>query len=383
MGPQEAIATTGFYPGVPAFTRFEDITEPKLYVPVPDDWIIGLADVVSSTAAIAAGGYKSVNMAGASVIAALGNALGTHDFPFVFGGDGASFALPEATAEIARTSLAATMAYAREELGMVLRAAIVPLAAIRAQGIDVRVARFSPSPHVSYAMFSGGGLAWAEREMKRGAFTVEPAPPGSRPDLTGLSCRFEKVPSARGTILSLLVVPAGPAGSEYWRLLESLLMLAADTREAGRPVSIGALRVKWPPTGLALEARAQHKPGRPLLFDRIAVALRTLFSTLIFRFRIRVGRFSPVVYYGELVANSDFRKYDDALRMTLDCTEHLAEKIDAMLADAAQRGVARYGVHRQTDALITCITPTMYGRHFHFIDGAAGGYAAAALSLKT
>jgi hypothetical protein len=53
-----------------------------------------------------------------------------------------------------------------------------------------------------------------------------------------------------------------------------------------------------------------------------------------------------------------------------------------LLADAARRGIARYGLHRQTDALVTCITPTMYGNHFHFIDGAAGGYATAALSLK-
>jgi Protein of unknown function (DUF3095) len=371
-----------FYASVPAFTRFEDVTDEKRYRPLPDDWVLGLADVVSSTAAIAAGGYKSVNMAGASVIAAVGNALGTHEFPFVFGGDGASFAVPEENAPRARAALAATMVYAGEELSLALRAALVPVAAVRAAGFDVRVARFAPSPNVRYAMFAGGGLAWAEKEMKRGAFQVAAAPAGTRPDLTDLSCRFEKVASSRGTILSLLVVPAGQTSGEFWRLIEALLALAADPREAGRPVSAAALRVKWPPTGLELEARSRHKPGRPLWFDRIEVAARTLFSSLIFRFGIQLGRFSPAVYYGELVENSDFRKYDDALRMTLDCTAGHAEKISTLLAEAARRGIARYGLHRQSDALVTCITPTMYGRHFHFIDGAAGGYATAALSLK-
>jgi len=211
-----ADATAGFYAGAPVFTRFEEITEAARYVPVPADWVLGLADVVSSTAAIAAGGYKSVNMAGASVIAAVGNAIGTHEFPFVFGGDGASFALPAEHADLARAALAANIVYACEELDIGLRAALLPVAAVRHAGYDVRVARFAPSPNVSYAMFSGGGLAWAERQMKRGAFTVGPAPPGSRPDLTGLSCRFEKVPSARGTILSLLVAPAaGEATAEF------------------------------------------------------------------------------------------------------------------------------------------------------------------------
>ncbi len=377
------LAATGFYAAVPVFTRFEEITEAGRYLPVPQDWVLGVADVVSSTAAIAAGGYKSVNMAGASVIAAVGNALGSHDFPFVFGGDGASFSVPAAAAAAARAALAASMVYAREELGLSLRTAMVPVSAVRQAGLDVRIALFAPSPNVRYAMFSGGGLAWAEGEMKRGVFTVEAAAAGTRPDLSGLSCRFEKVPASRGTILSLLVVPARrEASPEFWQLLQTLLALTADTREAGRPVSRASLFVTWPPTGLELEARSRHKSGRPLMLDRIDVAVRALLSFLIFRFRIQVGRFSPVTYYGEVVENSDFRKYDDALRMTLDCTERLAEQIGALLADAARRGIARYGLHRQTDALVTCITPTMYGNHFHFIDGAAGGYATAALSLK-
>jgi hypothetical protein len=372
-----------FYASVPVFTRFEEITDATLYVPLPEEWVLGLADVASSTAAIARGGYKSVNMAGASVVAAVGNALGTHDFPFVFGGDGASFAVPPQHAALARGALAACIAYAREELGMSLRAALMPVSAVRAAGLDVLVARFAPSPDVRYAMFSGGGLAWAEKEMKRGAFTVEAAPRDTRPDLTGLSCRFAEVPSSRGTILSLLVVPASRgAGPEFWHLIESLLALTADTRKAGRPVTRASLFVKWPPTGLELEARARHRPWRPLWVDRIDVALRTLCSFLVFRFRIHLGRFSPVAYYGELVENSDFRKYDDALRMTLDCTERFADEIGALLADAARRGIARYGLHRQSDALVTCITPTMYGNHFHFVDGAAGGYAVAALGLK-
>src|SRR6266705_2757559 len=188
MGPSSG--ATDFYATVPVFSGFDRITEAGLYVPLPDDWILGLADVTGSTAAIAAGRYKTVNIAGVA------NAMGTHDFPFVFGGDGASFAVPPERADLARAALAAGIVYAREALALGLRAAMVPMSAVRREGLDVRIARFAPSPNVSYAMFSGGGLAWAEQEMKRGAFAVEPAPAGSRPDLTGLSCRFEQVSSA-------------------------------------------------------------------------------------------------------------------------------------------------------------------------------------------
>src|SRR5215472_11180623 len=130
-------------------------------------------------------------MAGAAVIAAVTNALDGREFPFVFGGDGASFAIAPDDRDRAREALAATAAWVREDLDLVMRVALVPVSAIRAQGADVRVARFGPSANLSYAMFSGGGLGWAEAAKKRGEFAVAEAPDDTQPDLSGLSCRFE------------------------------------------------------------------------------------------------------------------------------------------------------------------------------------------------
>ena len=76
---------------------FDALADPQVYTSLPDDWVVGLADVVDSTAAIEAGRYKAVNTAGAAVISAVTNALGRVDFPFSFGGDGATFAVPRAT----------------------------------------------------------------------------------------------------------------------------------------------------------------------------------------------------------------------------------------------------------------------------------------------
>ena len=81
----------------------------------------------------------------------------------------------------AREALAATATWVREDLDLEMRVALVPVSAIRAQGLDVRVARFGPSANLSYAMFSGGGLGWAEAAMKRGEFAVAEAPPARSP----------------------------------------------------------------------------------------------------------------------------------------------------------------------------------------------------------
>jgi len=374
--------SAAFYDSVAVFRGFRSLMDPELYAALPDDWTIGVADIVESTKAIAAQRYKAVNMAGASVIAAVANALEGRDFPFVFGGDGASFAVAKGDLDRVREAMAASAAWVGDELDLTMRIALVPVAAVRAQGLDVRVARFAPSPNVSYAMFSGGGLGWAEAAMKRGEFAIAPAPPGTMPDLSGLSCRFEEIPSAQGVILSVLIVPAAGADpAAFRRLIEEAVARTERSPDAGRPVPSHGPALRWPPAGFDLEARASR--GGPLFKRRITVLLYTLFVYLIMRFRITVGGFVPQTYVAEVVENSDFRKYDDGLRMILDCTPELADALEQLLAAAAAAGVARYGLFRQQAAMMTCFTPSaMRNDHVHFIDGAGGGYAQAALTLK-
>lgn len=376
------ISGESFYRGIPVFRGFTSLMDPALYSPLPDDWSIGVADIVDSTRAIAAQRYKAVNMAGAAVIAAVTNALAGREFPFVFGGDGASFAVSPDDVELAREALAATATWVREDLDLTMRVALVPVSAIRAQALDVRVARFGPSANLSYAMFSGGGLAWAEATMKRGEFAVEAAPAGTQPDLSGLSCRFEVIPASRGLILSLLVMPTRGADPRAFRkVIEDVIDLVERSPDGGRPVPPQGPPLKWPPQGVDLEART--KRGGSLLARRVSVLAYTLFAYLIMRFDLKAGGFMPGVYKRQVAENSDFRKYDDGLRMVIDCTVELERALTDRLAAAAREGIVRYGVHRQDAAMMTCFTPSLLrSDHVHFIDGARGGYASAATALK-
>src|ERR1700709_2666114 len=122
-----------FYASLPVFRGFGSLMDPALYSPLPDDWTVGVADIVESTRAIAEARYKAVNMAGAAVIAAVTNALAGREFPFVFGGDGASFGVSHDDLDRAREALAATAVWVQEDLNLVMRVALVPISAIRAQ----------------------------------------------------------------------------------------------------------------------------------------------------------------------------------------------------------------------------------------------------------
>ncbi len=373
-----------FYANLPIFRDFTQVMDPGLFTPLPGGWVIGTADVVQSTKAIAENRYKAVNMAGAAVIVAVTNAMADRDFPFVFGGDGASFAVPAEAGPAARQALAETATWVQEDLDLTLRIGMVTIDAIRAQGLDVRVARYAPSENISIAMFSGGGIAWADSAMKHGEIAVDPAPPGAHPDLSGLSCRYEEIPASRGLVLSLVVAPGPQASAENFRAaIEQIARIVERTPDASRPVPGQRLRLTWPPAGADLEARASRRAGEPLWQRKIRVLAWTLFAFIIMRFNITVGSFIPAKYTRELVDNSDFRKFDDSLRMVLDCTPGLADEIEQYLKECAAKDIVRFGTHRQQAAMMTCFTPSpTNSNHVHFIDGAMGGYAMAASVMK-
>jgi hypothetical protein len=379
-----SFASDDFYVSLPMFRDFTQVMDDAHFKPLPDGWMVGVADVVQSTKATAENRYKAVNMAGAAVIVAITNALAGRDFPFVFGGDGASFAVSAAHAELARQALAETATWVKEDLDLTLRIGMIPVADIRAQGHDVRVARYAPSQSVSIAMFSGGGLAFADAAMKRGQITVLQAPPGAHPDLTGLSCRYELIPSQRGQVLALVVMPGARANRNNFRaVIETIARIVEKTPDASRPIPGQGLRLKWPPQGVDLEARASRRAGESIRLRKAKVLALTLFYFLVMWSGLRMGLFIPEKYERELIANSDFRKFDDSLRMVLDCTPELAAEIEEYLKKAAADGVVRYGTHRQEAAMMTCFAPSPANpNHVHFIDGADGGYAAAATAMK-
>ena len=367
----------------PIFDRFEGVTETGNYAALPDGWWLAVADIVDSTGTIAAGRYKDVNMAGASVISAVLNGLGRDDLPFVFGGDGALVALPPSGAAAAALALGRTRRWTHEQLGLDMRAAMVPVTAVREAGQDVRVARFQASEHVTYAMFAGGGASWAERQMKAGRFSVDIAPQGEMPDLTGLSCRWNPIKARHGVIASIIAMP-GEAGADsaFRSLVGDILGLAAGEERAGHPVPADGPPLGLSGKGMALELKADRLPGLHLR-QRLIILGQAVLVRLLLRTGIQLGRFDAGRYRRDIATNSDFRKFDDGLKMTLDIDRERLARITERLEKASQAGVCHYGLHMQEEALMTCLVPTPLQRdHMHFIDGASGGYAAAAQALK-
>ena len=377
--------TTPFcYEELPAFDAFEQVSQPGIYTPLPDDWLLGATDVVRSTDALRSGRYKAVNMAGASVVSAVMNAVGHSSFPFVFGGDGAILAVGPADADAAREAMARTVRFVDEDLGLTLRAGLMRLHDIRAAGHDVRVARYAASPQAVYAMFSGGGCSFVEGELKAGRLALTPAAPGERPDLAGLSCRWSPIKAQRGVMLSLLALPAQDAAPERFQEVAAAVIRTIQREDRdGHPVLPSGPEFALNPQALRMEAKATRRGKERVAIRAAKAGAEMLVGKLSDRIGRAIGGFDAKRYRSWVARNTDFRKFEDGLRMTVDCSRETADALEALLARAEAERIVDYGLHRQDAALMTCVVPSPFqDDHMHFLDGAGGGYARSAEALK-
>ncbi len=379
-----------FYAELAPFDRFTDFADVSAYDPVPDDWLVLCADVRGSTRAIEEGRYKDVNLIGAACITAVLNVSGDVEVPFVFGGDGAVIVVPPVLRAAAQVELVALQEMARTKFDLDLRVGVVPVDDLRQRKMDVAVRKYQLSEGNFLAMFSGGGIELAEKLLKSedadNPYVLKPDAGAGPPSLNGLSCRWEPLKPQGGVMLTMMVKAKSSSAAQEKQTMGAVLealseILGTGTRQAS-PARPNTMKFRWPPRNAWKEALVTSGSRFPV-GAYLGVLLTSLVQVWCHVLGKKVANYDGATYVDELRANTDYRKYDDMLRMVLDVTEAQADEIDAYLQQRFEAGEVVYGIHRAKSALMTCVVFSLQqGEHVHFVDGAEGGFAMAAVDLK-
>ncbi|MFN7684531.1 MAG: DUF3095 family protein [Oligoflexia bacterium] len=359
--------------------------------PVPGTSYVVMTDVKGSTAAVREGRYRDVNLLGASSIAAIRNEFPDLSIPYVFGGDGATFIVPQEYLLRCREVLGRVQKVALTEMKLELRVGHVSVGEIAQQGGEVRVGFKSVGGREGFYYFRGSGLAIAESLIKsRQSFVCDPANDDSKAaNLEGLSCRVQPFPSRRGTIACVLVEPRCQ-GTEQDELLDQILFVMSPGGELrnASPLSMQTLHRKWLPSTWLSEARLQAAGLSG--FARLARIGRILAETLVgnvcFALNIRnpvLG--SPQQYERDMMTQSDWIKMDGGLKFVADLELGELARLSALLERLYADGKIFFGIEQCKSAVLTChlmAREAFQPQHTHFVDGSSGGLSAAATKLK-
>jgi len=381
-----------FYSDLEGFADFRAFSDAVNFAPLPDDWFVVICDVQGSTAAIEQGHYKQVNALGAASIIALLNAVAPLQVPYVFGGDGSTLCVPPSGIDAVKAALAATRLMAQKSFKLGLRTGVVPMSTILKQGKKVLVGRFQPSAQFGQAMFSGGGLAYAEALVKSpeadNPWLVDETTVTPEASFEGFECRWSKIPSPHDEVVAILVQAteqSEEACAELYAEVFDAFTGIYGRMESHHPVREGVMALTNSLRDLATELGV-----RTAFFPRIERwKYMIMLQIYIFAGRWFMSRniSTSETHWGDykknFVANTDFRKFDEALRMVVAGSADQRHAFESWLRKQHEAGRLVYGLHRSGASLATCLVRDYNTDHVHFLDAADGGYALAAKQLKS
>jgi len=380
-----------FYAQLPSFTNFDDFADPLHYQPLPDDWYVVISDIEGSTKAIEKGRYREVNALGTASIVALVNAVLPLKIPYVFGGDGASLCVPSGSYHAVASALVATADMAEEKFKLKLRIGMVAMRTITQSNHEVLIGKYQPHANYQQAMFLGDGLAYAEKLIKS---SIDPNPYHINPvqfppdgSFAGFECRWNEIPSPHEETLAILIQAIGKdkldQQSCYQQILAEINRIYGPEEEH-HPIRQEAMQLSLSPQKLNIEQRilGYYRSYKERLINKITLPLMMLAGRYLMKKGIDTDENNWSQYQQQTIINTDYRKFDELLRMVISGTQQQRENLDHFLKHLEQAGKINYGIHASQGALMTCLIFNYDTDHVHFLDGSQGGYAIAAKSMK-
>ena len=315
------------------------------------------------------------------------------DVPFVFGGDGALLAIPPHLLHGTRQALLGSQELAKNGFNLELRVGMIQAKDLFAKDFWLGVGKYQLSKNLSQTTFSGFGWSWAEAVIKgkgegRKYLVTEDETTKANADFTGFECRWKPVKAKNDFKLAIIVQSmlskAKAHSSLYDEVLAEFSKIFGDISSIHPLVSQSRLRLSFDPGKLIGEVKVKRTGQSPLslIFGVLKLMAASAVGMLAFTLNLKIMGVGWGKYRGEVIGNTDFRKFDGALKMLIDAKVRQEEHFREFLERKRKEGALVYGLHRSTHAIMTCFVFTPGQDHAHFVDGSDGGYAMAAKMMK-
>lgn len=351
-----------------------------LFKTVPETWHVIITDIVGSTPAVFGGRHQEVNLIATGSIVTVLNIAFSMDItvPFFFGGDGATFIVPQSVASKVMDALQIYKRNTMANFNLELRTGIVPVTDVYKKGHFIQIAKLKRSKSFSIPIVLGNGLGYAEAIIKGEDYLLSEKKNNlSELDLSGMQCRWDKIapPDNKEEIVTLLVIATDRSHQApvFQKVLEKMDSLYGAP-EKRQPISIAKLKLKSTFNKLGTEMRARL--GKIHVLELLKTWIVTLYGYVYFR--TKKGR----QYLKSLVEMSDTLVVDGKINTVISGSIAQRKALQEMLDDMEAKGEIFYGIHTSGASIMSCYVRDNEDGHIHFVDGSDGGYTQAAKMLK-
>ncbi|MBO6525220.1 MAG: DUF3095 family protein [Balneolaceae bacterium] len=373
--------TNLFYSELPVFEDglIQHLSSSNRFKKVPEDWHVIITDIKDSTRAIQEGMHQQVNLAAtASIISALNIARSQGlEFPFFFGGDGATLLIPNLMYNDVINALSVYQGNVKRAFDFDLRVDEVPVYQLYEENQVLLVSKNRLSDKHTIPVVLGEGLLYADELIKEKRFELKQETDRNTLNLDGMECRWDAVKPSEVTkqvvCLLLRIQPEHNQATILSKVLTAIENIYGSYKDR-RPISV---------KGLKLAASIERfKAENELKFGESS-AKRVVKSIAGYAIgKAYLKRNSGKNYLKNLVELSDTLVINGMLNTVISGTEEQRAKLETELNDLEESGEVLYGMNICTESIMSCYVQDRINNHVHFIDGSEGGYTAAASVLK-
>lgn len=359
------------------------LAKESLFRPVPVDWHIVMADVKNSTTAVRNGLHHDVNLTATGSVIAVLNVLKEIDsqlqVPYFFGGDGATFLVPDFVLQQALAVLENFRHHIQKSLYLELRVGALAVGEMYEDNRLVQIAKFKATPSLIVPIVLGTGLKTAEGIIKSSFVN---APDKEEVDyalnLEGMECRWNEIAPPKETekIACLLVdCPVETKQAEIYHKVILQMNNIFGKYEERQPISRRKLKLdlRLPKIRREMYARLGKYDFVYLITNWFYTVLGNLWFKL-----------SPTGkdYLQEISQLSHTLMVDGTVNCIISGTTEKIDQLIEYLDKLEAQSEMTYGIHITHASIMSCYVENRSQKHVHFIDGTEGGFTKAAEMFK-
>mgnify|MGYP003663336914 CR=1 FL=1 len=357
------------------------LSNPNHFKKVPKDWHIVVVDVESSTQAVKHKLHHPVNYAASLSIIVVLNEVSKIDssieIPFFFGGDGASFLIPESIVQRIEMVLENVKELVLKDYFLSLRVGSVQIRKLNSHtNSSINISRIQLTEHTDFPIAYGNGLKVGEDFIKS-QFSDDNIKPRADMfiDTNGCNCRWSKVlpPKKNQKVLCFI---ASPLKLDELNILHSISKMLDAT--------FGNYLERLPITVEGLEALDEvhdiHKEyndySENSFLDTVSISLGSI-SQMAYNTSGSAKTFLKILAESSVAILIDGSYCD----IVTGDDEQIKEFIN-FLNDLEKDRKIIFGYHITDSAVLSCYVAQKNKSFVHLMDANEGGFSTAAKMLK-
>tara|TARA_R110002051_G_scaffold86498_2_gene152375 strand:- start:42609 stop:43772 length:1164 start_codon:yes stop_codon:yes gene_type:complete len=354
------------------------------FIDVPLSWHVVVVDIKNSTSAVKEGNHHQVNLTATGAIISVLNTVRKIkrkcEIPYFFGGDGATFIIPEVLLKPTIQVLNNYRIHIKRKINLVLRVGDIPVKILIKKKVQLKIAKHQLTYKLVIPIVLGNGLKVAENIIKSSFQEKETTTfDETLLNLEGMECRWDEInPVQSKSKVVCLLLDAVNEDSQLTTYSQVLTQLDKEfgTFEKRQPIKNTSLR---------LDIRPKK------VWEEMKISLVT--NSWIYFFRNWIKSNFGNIYLNLTKSGKQYLKQVGQLSHTIMLdgminTVFIAEqsKIDGFIKflDSLETdNKLIYGIHVTHASVMSCYVLDRRTTHSHFVDGTEGGYTAAAKMFKS